>query len=346
MPSGRRYNRSMETTLAELARLVGGEIDGDPQLTISGAGPFEAADSHEITLAADRRYLNRLAETRAGAVIVPVEARAAGKTLLRTPQPKVAFARILQHFHSHPFIATGVSPLASVGEGCRIPELVSIHPFVVLGRGVELGERVTLWPGVFVGDGCRIGSDSTLHPNVTLYPGVRLGSRVVVHSGTVLGADGFGYVFDGQKQVKLPQTGGVEIGDDVEIGANCCVDRATFGMTRIENHVKLDNLVHIAHNCRIGENTVIVGCVGISGSADIGRNCVFAGQSGVADHVRIGDGVTVLARSAVYSDIPAGKVVSGTPARDHREELKTQAALRRLPEALKELRRLVRTAKR
>lgn len=335
----------MQTTLAELARLVGGEVDGDPQLAISGAGPFETADTHEITLAADRRYLSRLAETRAGAVIVPAEARTTGKPLLRTRQPKVAFARILQHFHSQPFAATGVSPLASVGEGCRIPELVSIHPFVVLGRGVELGERVTLWPGVFVGDGCRIGSDSTLYPNVTLYPGVRLGCRVVVHSGTVLGADGFGYVFDGQKQVKLPQTGGVEIGDDVEIGANCCIDRATFGTTRIENHVKLDNLVHIAHNCRIGENTVIVGCVGISGSVEVGRNCVFAGQSGVADHVRIGDGVTVLARSAVYSDIPAGKVVSGTPARDHREELKTQAALRRLPETLKELRRLLRSSR-
>ncbi len=332
----------MDATLAELAQLVEGEVEGDPELRLSGAGPFESAGPNEITLAADRRYLRSLGETRAGAVIVPAETPPAGKPLLRTRKPKVAFALILQHFHARPFVATGISPLAAIGEGCRIPEAVSIHPFVVLGRGVELGERVTLWPGVFVGDGCRIGDDSTLHPNVTLYPGVRLGDRVIVHSGTVLGADGFGYVFDGRRQVKLPQTGGVEIGDDVEIGANCCIDRATFGLTRLENHVKLDNLVHIAHNCRIGENTVIVGCVGVSGSVEIGRNCVLAGQSGAADHVRIGDGVTVLARSAVYSDIPPGKVVSGTPARDHREELKSQAALRRLPETLREMRRLLR----
>lgn len=331
----------MGVKLGELARLTGSRVEGDPGLEVSGAGPFETCGPGHVTLAANRKYLQRLSETQAGAVIVPadVEVGASGKSLLRNARPKVAFALILDHFCRAPFTALGIAADAVIGEGCRIPERVSIHARVVLGHHVELGEEVTLYPGVVVGDDCRIGQGSVLHPNVTLYPGVRLGCRVIIHSGSVLGADGFGYVFDGKRQVKLPQTGTVEVGDDVEIGANCCVDRATFGVTRLERGVKLDNLVHIAHNCRIGENTVIVGCVGISGSVDIGRNCVIAGQAGAADHVVIGDGVTVLARSAVYNDIPAGSVVSGTPARDHREELKSIAALRRLPELVKELRR-------
>jgi UDP-3-O-[3-hydroxymyristoyl] glucosamine N-acyltransferase len=332
----------MQATLGELAALVDGEVYGDPSLKLAGAGPFQSAGPDQITLAASRAYLSRLAQTQAGAIIVPAAADLAGRPQIRCSQPKVAFALILQHFHRTPFTSLGISPQARIGSDCRIPERVSIHPGVSVGSGVELGEEVTLHPGVSVGDGCTIGAGTTLHPNVSLYPGVKIGLRGIVHSGTVIGSDGFGYVFDGTRQVKIPQTGGVEIGDDVEIGANCCIDRATFGITRIEDHVKLDNLVHIAHNCRIGANTVIVGCVGISGSVEIGRNCVLAGQSGAADHVRIGDGVTVLARGAVYSDIPAGSVVSGAPARNHREELKVQAALRHLPELLTELRRLKR----
>jgi UDP-3-O-[3-hydroxymyristoyl] glucosamine N-acyltransferase len=171
-----------------------------------------------------------------------------------------------------------------------------------------------------------------LHSNVTLYQGVTIGKRVVIHSGTVIGADGFGYVFDGKQQVKVPQTGSVEIHDDVEIGANSCVDRATFGSTVIERGAKLDNHVHVAHNCRIGENTVIVGCVGLSGSVTIGKNCILAGQCGTVDHINIGDNVRVMARAVVTKDIPSGSVVSGRYGRSHQQELKQEALLRRLPE--------------
>lgn len=186
-------------------------------------------------------------------------------------------------------------------------------------------------------EGCVIGTGCTLHPSVTVYPGVILGKRVTVHSGTVLGADGFGYVRDGDEQVKLPQTGNVEIGDDVEIGANSCVDRATFGSTVLEKNVKIDNHVHIGHNCRIGEGTIIVGSVGISGSVTIGKNCIFAGQSGASDHVNIGDNVIVLAKTAVTKDVPSGMTVSGLHGRDHRGQIKTEAILNRLPDMYKDL---------
>jgi UDP-3-O-[3-hydroxymyristoyl] glucosamine N-acyltransferase len=326
-------------SLSELASLVGGEVVGPEDTVVSGIAPFESAGPGDITLAAGAKYLCSLETCAAAAAIVPRHADSPAKPLLRVENPKLAFALILDRFTRQPFDPLGISPLASIGRDCRIAERVSIHPFVALGRNVVVEEEVTLGPGTSVGDDCRIGRGSTLHANVTLYPGVRLGANVVIHSGTVIGADGFGYVFDGTRQVKIAQTGCVEIGDEVEIGANCCVDRATFGATVIERHVKLDNLVHIGHNCRIGENTIIVGCVGVSGSVEIGRNCVVAGQAGFADHVKVGDGAKIYARAAVFKDVPPGGEVSGVPAQDNRRELKMQAALRRLPEWMERRRR-------
>jgi UDP-3-O-[3-hydroxymyristoyl] glucosamine N-acyltransferase len=242
-------------------------------------------------------------------------------------------------FKAKPFRNLGVSHQASVSKTCQLSEPVAIHPFVSIGDGVVIEEEVTLCPGVVIGDGCRIGAGSTLHPNVSLYAGVSVGKGVVLHSGTVIGADGFGYVHDGEKQVKIEQSGSVEIGDYVEIGANSCVDRATFGTTVLESHVKLDNLVHVGHNCHIGENTVIVGCVGISGSVTIGKNCVVAGQAGVSDHVTIGDDVIVMQKTAVTKDIPSGSRVGGPYSRDYRSELKIQAVTQKLPEIYQEIRR-------
>lgn len=323
--------------LGYLAVLVKGEVSGDPEFNVTAAKPFDSADFHEITLAENQKLLSSLGETKSGAVIVPRGTIHEGKNLLAVDNPKAVFARILQLFHNKPFVASGVSCMAVIGEDCDISDDVSIHPFVSIGDRVVISDHVTVSSGCSIGDGCKIGKDCCLNPNVTLYPGVELGDRVIIHSGTVLGADGFGYVRDGEKQVKLPQTGGVEIGDDVEIGANSCIDRATFGSTVLKNNVKIDNHVHIGHNCRIGEGTIIVGSVGISGSVTIGKNCIFAGQSGASDHVTIGDNVIVLAKTAVTKDVPSGRTVSGLHGRNHSKQIKIEAILNRLPDIYRDL---------
>ncbi len=324
--------------LRQLADHVGGEVAGDPDTLIERLRPFETAGPGDLTLAAETRYQERIRESGASAVIVSKAVRFRNRPLLRVDNPRLAFARLLQFIHKTPFVPTGVSAHATVGRGCSIPERVSIYPHVHVGDGVTLREEVTLHPGVHVGNGCRIGAGTVLHPNVTVYDGIRIGARVILHSGAVIGADGFGYVFDGERQVKIPQRGTVVIEDDVEIGANSCVDRATFGHTTIGRGVKLDDHVQIGHNCTIGENTVMVGKVGVSGSVTVGRNCILAGQSGVVDHVRIGDGVKVLAKTAVTKDIPDGMTVSGQPAREHRTTVKIQALTRRLPQLMAEWR--------
>ncbi len=311
---------------------------GDSQIEIRGIQPFERAGPGDLTLAGERKYQEQLEETRASAVIVLPGVVSSNKALLQVDKPKLAFARLLALLHRRPFEAAGISPQAQISKSAHVSQKVTIHPFVFVGDEAVIKEEVTLFAGVHVGNHCVIGPACVLHPNVTLYEGVSLGSRVILHSGTVIGADGFGYVFDEDTQVKIPQTGCVIIGDDVEIGANSCVDRATFGATVLERGVKLDNHVHIGHNCRIGENTVIVAQVGISGSVEIGKNCTFAGHSGVVDHVRIGDGVTVMMKSAVTKDIPSHSVISGQPAMDHRQWMKIEALKRRFPEIYREWR--------
>jgi UDP-3-O-[3-hydroxymyristoyl] glucosamine N-acyltransferase len=305
-------------TLQKLAEHVGGRVAGDSQIEIRGIQPFESAGPGDLTLAAQKKYQEHLDQTGASAVIVSPAVVSDQKPLLQVEKPKVAFARLLALFHPAPSANQGISPLADISESAQISEDVTIYPFVS------------------VGDHCVIGRGCVLHPQVTLYANVSLGERVILHSGTVIGADGFGYVFDGQTQVKIPQTGSVTIGDDVEIGANSCVDRATFGATVLERGVKLDNHVHIGHNCRIGENTVIAGQVGLSGSVEVGKNCIFAGHAGVVDHVKIGDHVTVMMKSAVSKDVPSRSVVSGQPAMDHRQWMKIEAVTRRFPEIYRE----------
>jgi len=319
-------------TLKELARQVGGTVLGDPEIRIRRIQPFESAEPGDLTLAALPRLLNQIEKTKASAVIVPPGVESTHKSLLQCRNPKLAFARILRLYHLKPFQAAGISQLVSIGEGCRISKAVSIHPFVTIGEGTVIEDRVTIMQGTVIGGNCRIGEGCTLYPNVTLYPKTSLGRNVIIHSGTVIGADGFGYVFDGERHLKIPQSGSVVIEDEVEIGANSCIDRATFGCTRIGKGVKLDNHVHIGHNCTIGENTIIVGSVGISGSVEIGRDCLFAGQSGAADHVKIGDNVTVMAKTAVTRDVPSGSRISGIHGRDHRHQMKIEAILQKLPE--------------
>lgn len=323
-------------TLQELAKYVGGKVAGDLQVEVNGVQSFEAASSGDLTLAAESGYYEQLEKTQAAAVVVPRDIHSADKSLLQVDQPKIAFARIIELLHTVPFEAKGISPLAYVDDSCQIAEKATIYPFAYVGKRVKISEGVTLFPGVCVGSDCVIGKGCSLYSNVTLYDNVSLGDRVILHSGTVIGSDGFGYVFNGKEQVKILQTGTVEIGDDVEIGANSCVDRATFGSTILNKGVKLDNHVHIGHNCRIGENTVVVAQVGISGSVEIGDNCVFAGHSGVSDHVKIGNEVKVMMKSAVSKDVPSYSIISGQPAMDHRKSMKIEALIRNLPRLYEE----------
>ncbi len=245
--------------LEELASHVDGTVTGNPETHISRVCPFENAKSGDITLAASPGLIQKIENCKASAVIVPVGVVSSDKSLIQCENPKLAFARILTLYYAKSFKATGISDHAIVSTDCRISEEVSIHPFVSIGAETVIEDRVTVREGTIIGEKCIIGEGTILYPNVTLYPGAQIGRRVIIHSGTVIGADGFGYVFDGHQHFKVPQIGSVVIGDDVEIGANSCVDRATFGLTIIEKGVKLDNHVHIAHNCTVGENTIIVG---------------------------------------------------------------------------------------
>lgn len=327
----------MKKKLKELAEFVGGAVVGDGEVEISGAGSLEEAGAGEITFIANPRFLPRLRETRAEAIIVSKEIAGAEKPLLCVANPSLAFAKILALFSHKAYQPGGISPDARVSPNARLGKDLTVYPFVYVGDRSSIGDRVTLSPGVYVGEDCSIGEDSILHPNVSIYPGTAIGKRVILHSGVVVGSDGFGYVKEGTKNVKIPQVGRVEIEDDVEIGANTVIDRATLGKTLIRRGVKIDNLVQVAHNVVIGEDSIIVAQVGIAGSTKIGRNVTLAGQVGLVGHIEIGDNVMVGAQSGVAHDLPANQAYSGSPAVPHREWLRTVTTLSKLPEMRKTL---------
>ncbi|HXG53427.1 MAG TPA: UDP-3-O-(3-hydroxymyristoyl)glucosamine N-acyltransferase [candidate division Zixibacteria bacterium] len=323
-------------TLSELARAVGGEVLGDGGLVITKVAPIDEAGPGAITFLANPRYAKHLERTRASAVIVgrgaiPAAAKP-GPALLKAADPYVAFAKVLQLFHPAPRRRAGVSAGAHVDPEARVAPEATVYPNVFVGRGASVGERTVLFPGVFVGEGVSIGRDCVLHPNVVVREGCRIGDRVVLHAGVVIGADGFGYAGEGEGRVKIPQVGVVEIEDDVEIGANSTIDRATLGRTVIRRGVKIDNLVQIAHNVTVGENSVIAAQAGVAGSTRIGRNVILAGQAGVVNHVVIGDGAKIGPQSGIPRDVPAGAVLSGgIEAAPHRQWLRVMALLPELP---------------
>lgn len=331
-------------TLEELARLVGGEVSGDKSYIIYEVKPLAEAGEGSLSFIANERYLPEAERSKAGAFIIRREFSLRGRNLIRVDNPHLALAKILNFLYPKKAERREISPLAHLDEGVSIGEGVSIYPFVYVGRNSWLGDRVVLHPGVIVGDDVEIGDDSVIYPLVSIYPGTKIGARVIIHSGAVIGADGFGYVKEGGKNVKIPQVGRVVIEDDVEIGANSCIDRATLGETRIGRGVKIDNLVQVAHNVVIGENSILVGQVGISGSSRIGKDVLFAGQSATVDHVEVGDGVRIAGRGVVTKDIPPGSSIAGFPARDHREWLRAAALFSRLPELFQRLKRLERIA--
>jgi UDP-3-O-[3-hydroxymyristoyl] glucosamine N-acyltransferase len=327
----------MEKTLAELARAVGGTVAGDGLQIVSDAAPFEDAGPQAITLARSPRYLSRIDACRAGAIIVPQGFERQGRNLLQASNPYAAFARILALFHPAEQLPPGVHPTAVVGEHTVCGADAAIGATTVVGRHVQIGRRACIYPGVVIGDHVTIGDDVRLYPHVTILERCRLGDRVTIHAGSVIGSDGFGFAPDGEVYRKIPHTGIVQIDDDVEIGAANTIDRATFGRTHIKSGVKTDNLVHIAHNVCVGENTVLVAQVGISGSTTIGRHVVLAGQVGVAGHIHIGDHVMVGGQSGIASDVADGQVLSGSLAMPHKTWLRVQRVLPRLPELRRQI---------
>lgn len=328
-------------TLNELASLVGGTVFGNGDTVVTGLNGIDQASDGEITYITDQKMVVLLDNCKASACIVPENVEGLNIASLQVQNPDLAAALIHNHFLKIPFEAQGVHPTAVVGADCSIPDDVIISPLVTIGDRVRIGHRVTLSPGVVVGDDVVIGEDTVLHPNVTVAKQCIVGRRVILYAGVIIGSDGFGYATDGKGcHVKKPQVGNVQIDDDVEIGANSCVDRAAFGTTRIRKGTKIDNLVMVAHNVDIGENSILVGQVGIAGSTTLGRNVVLGGMAGIGGHLSIGDRVMVAGMSGVHSNLKDGAIVGGAPAFDIKKWGRATAAFARLPEMAKEIRRL------
>ncbi len=317
--------------LKELANILGAELSGAGDTDITGVAGVREAAAGQITFIAGKNYLKELAQSKASAALVPTDIPDMHLPLLRVKNPRLAFAQALELFYVKPYRPLGISDKAAIGSNVVIGKDPSIHPFAVIADNAMIGDRVTLYAGVHVGRGSTIGDDTIVYPNVSIRDGVSIGKRVIIHSGASVGSDGFGFVTDGGKHHKIPQVGGVVIEDDVEIGANTTIDRATLGNTLIKRGTKIDNLVQVAHNVTIGEHCLIAGRVGIAGSCTIGDYVVLAGGVGVADHVTIGNGVIATANSGIIKDIPPGQVIGGYYSMHQKEWLKVQAVLPKLP---------------
>jgi UDP-3-O-[3-hydroxymyristoyl] glucosamine N-acyltransferase len=320
--------------LSELAEIVSGTISGDADTEIAGVSGLESTLAGHITFITSDKQVRAAQESGASAVLVGTFYPEVEKPQVRVEDPHYAFAVLLERFHARPPAPRGISELAYVAEDAVLGEDISIQAFCHVSSGATVGRGTVMYPGVFVGEGVQVGSDCVLYPNVVLMDGTELGNRVIIHGGTVVGADGFGYVQREGRHVKVPQVGGVSLGDDVEVGACACIDRATTGKTVIGRGTKIDNLVQIAHNVSIGEHCVIVSQVGIAGSAKIGNYCMFGGQVGLSDHAVIEDGVMFAARSGAFGRYTKG-VYGGAPAVPHREFMRAASLFRRLPELAK-----------
>ena len=327
----------MEMRLAQIAELVGGKVQGDPDKLICGIAPFDAAGADDLTLAREDKYLKRLDGIAAGAIIVPEGIRQPGLNLLQVGNPQVAFAKVLSAYYQPSVPDPGISPLAHIGRDFCGGRNVTIAPFCAVGNQVTIGDGTILHPSTVIGDGVTIGSDVVIHPNVTVGERCRIGNRTIIHAGTVIGSDGYGFAPDGMQYVKIPQTGIVQIDDDVEIGACNTIDRATFGKTWLQRGVKTDNLVHIAHNVTVGEDSALVAQVGVSGSVTIGKHVILAGQAGISGHLTIGDNAVNGAKGGVSKSVAPGDIRSGAPSMPHKLWLKVRTTYPKLPEMFKRL---------
>ncbi len=327
----------MERTLGELAALLGGKLQGPADLVISGIAAIDRATPRDITFITQNRFARLAHQSRAAAFIVGPDQAHLPRPLIIVPHPYLAYAQAAALFAPPRSRWPGVSPLAFLGQGVEMGREVSIAPLVFIGNGVRLGDRVTVMPGCVLGDQVQIGPDTLLYPNVTILERCTLGQRVIVHSGAVIGADGFGFVPGKEGHQKIPQLGIVVIEDDVEIGANCTIDRGALGETRVGRGVKMDNLVHLAHNVTVGEHSFLVAQAGVAGSTKLGKGVALGGQAGLVGHIELGDGVQVAAQAGVTHSIPAGRTVIGSPAKPHQEFLRFMPLLPKLPEIYQRL---------
>lgn len=333
----------MEFTARQIAEFIGGRIEGDENAAVNTFAKIEEGKPGAISFLSNPKYTHYLYTTESTIVLVnddlkleePVSA-----TLIRTANAYEAVAKLLQLYESMKPRKTGIDPLAFVSPSAKIGQNCYIGAFAYVGEGSEIGDNTQIYPHAVVGDGVKMGSQCLLYPNVTIYQGCRLGNRVTIHAGSVIGADGFGFAPNTEGYDKIPQIGIVTIEDDVEIGANTCIDRSTMGSTIIRRGVKLDNLVQIAHNVEVGENTVMSAQVGVAGSTKVGAWCMFGGQVGLAGHITIGDKTFLGAQSGVPGSLKGNESLIGTPPMEPRSYFKSQAIFRRLPELYKQINEL------
>ena len=331
----------MEFTSQELATKLGARLVGDAQLKLYGIAPIEDAGPGQIAFLANKKYFKYLSTTAASAVIVPPQISEAEVTLLIHDDPYYAFALAVGLFHpADDTYPPGIHSNAVVGKNCSIADSAHVGAGVVIDDDVTIESACRIMPNCFIGKNSKIGKNCLIHPTVTIREGTQIGDNVIIHSGTTIGSDGFGYAPHDGKHFKIPQVGNVVIEDDVEIGANCTIDRAALGETRIGKGTKIDNLVQIAHNVKTGENCIIISQVGVSGSTQLGNNVILAGQAGLIGHLKIGDNVIVAAQSGVKDDLESSKQYLGSPAREMMRQKRIEAITNKLPEYLKRLQAL------
>lgn len=321
----------MKRSVREIAAFLGGTVQGDGEALIGHVRGIDEAGEGDLTFVANRKYRSRLKTTGATAVLVAPGTDEAGRTLIVVADPYVAFGRVLDLFYPREQEQPGIREGAFIDRDARVSPEASVHPGATVCRGAEVAAGAVLHPGVYIGPGSVIGEGSVLHPHVTVYDRCLVGKRVILHAGVVVGSDGFGFARPGWENVKIPQVGIVQIDDDVEIGANTTIDRGTLGRTWIQRGAKIDNLVQIAHNVVIGENAIVVSQAGISGSTTLGRGVLIGGQAGLVGHIRVGDHAMVAARAGVHKDVPAATIVGGAPHLPHREWLRVEATIPKLP---------------
>ena len=330
----------MPYTIADIAQHLGGEVLGDPSLVIKRFAPADRAQAGDLTFAENESYFARAEQSAASAIIIDGPGTSSRKTLIRVPNARVAFAKVLPLFSLEPVFAAGIHPTAIVPASAQVHPTAHLGPYCILGEQVRIGPRSVLQGLNYVGADCLLGEDVNLAPNVTLYAGTEVGHRVRIHSGTVVGSDGFGYVLDNGIHRKVPQIGNVILCDDVELGANVTIDCGALGPTIVGKGTKIDNLVQLGHNAIVGEHCIIVSQVGVSGSTKLGNYVVLGGQVGLAGHLKIGNRVSVIAQSGVMNNIPDGEKWMGAPAQPDRQAKRQIIALQQLPELIRRVKEL------